>query len=153
MMSGPVYGLGLPIMRRSASGTSSRGSKPVKRLAWRGGQSKFRHGPLDLQLHPHPLSAGLGKLNFIDESYWNLVGDEKNIELLASGIEENASKPLLWTRQQGKGRIVVSIPGHYTWTFDDPLFRLLILRGIAWSANEPIDRLAELATVGTRVAD
>jgi len=122
-------------------------------LAWRGGQSKFRHGPLDLQLHTHPLSAGFGKLSFIDESYWNLVGDEKNIELLASGTEENASKPLLWTRKQGKGRVVVSIPGHYTWTFDDPLFRLLILRGIAWSAGEPIDRLAELATVGARVAD
>ena len=122
-------------------------------LAWRGGQSKFRHGPLDLQLHAHPLSAGLGKVGFIDESYWNLVGDERNIELLASGAEENASKPLLWTRQQGKGRVVVSIPGHYTWTFDDPLFRLLILRGIAWSAHESIDRLAELATVGARVGE
>jgi len=122
-------------------------------LAWRGGQSKFRHGPLDLQLQPHPISAGLTKLNLIDESYWNLVGEEKNIDLLASGTEENASKPLLWARQQGKGRVFVSIPGHYTWTFDDPLFRLLILRGIAWAANEPIDRLAELATVGARVAD
>jgi type 1 glutamine amidotransferase len=89
----------------------------------------------------------------LDESYWQLVGDEKNIQLLASGVEEGAPRPLLWTREQGKGRVFVSIPGHYTWTFDDPLFRLLILRGICWTAREPMDRLSELATVGARVAD
>ncbi len=123
-------------------------------LAWRGGASKFRHGALNLRPHPHPLAAGLGKLNLIDESYWNLVGDEKNIELLADGVEENANQPLLWTRQQGPpGRVFVSIPGHYTWTFDDPVFRLLILRGIAWCTHEPIDRLAELATIGARLSD
>jgi type 1 glutamine amidotransferase len=49
--------------------------------------------------------------------------------------------------------VFVSIPGHYTWTFDDPLFRLLLLRGMAWSAREPVDRLAELSTVGARIAD
>ena len=122
-------------------------------LAWRGGASKFRHGPLDLELHSHPLAAGLGKLGFIDESYWNLVGDEKNIQLLASGMEDNGPRPLLWTREQGKGRIFVSIPGHYTWTFDDPLFRLLLLRGVAWVAGEPMDRFADLATIGARVAE
>jgi type 1 glutamine amidotransferase len=122
-------------------------------LAWRGGASKFRHGALDLKLQAHPLASGLSNLNFIDESYWNLVGNEKDIDVLASGTEENATKPLLWTRQQGKGRVFVSIPGHYTWTFDDPLFRLLILRGLAWSVGEPLDRFAELATVGARIGE
>jgi len=122
-------------------------------LAWRGGASKFRHGALDLTLQPHPLSAGLGNLNVIDESYWNLVGNEKDVDVLASGVEEGATKPLLWTRQQGKGRVFVSIPGHYTWTFDDPLFRVLVLRGLAWSVGEPIDRFAELASVGARIAE
>jgi putative heme-binding domain-containing protein len=120
-------------------------------LAWRGGQSKFRHGALDLILHSHPLAAGLGKLNFIDESYWNLVGDEKNVDLVASGTEEGQPRPLIWTRTQGKGRVFVSILGHYTWTFDDPSFRQLILRGICWAGGQPMDALAELATIGARV--
>lgn len=47
----------------------------------------------------------------------------------------------------------VSIPGHYTWTFDDPLFRILLLRGIAWAGKEPADHLLDLATVGARIAD
>jgi putative heme-binding domain-containing protein len=122
-------------------------------LAWRGGGSKFRHGALDLKLHPHPLAAGFSKLDFIDESYWQLVGDRKNIDLLASGLEDGVQQPLIWTRTQGKGRVFVSILGHYNWTFDDPLFRLLILRGICWSGKEPMDRLAELATIGARITD
>jgi len=48
--------------------------------------------------------------------------------------------------------VFVSILGHYNWTFDDPLFRLLVLRGACWAAGEPVDRLSELATVGARVA-
>jgi type 1 glutamine amidotransferase len=59
----------------------------------------------------------------------------------------------LWARQTGKGRVFVSIPGHYTWTFDDPLFRLLLLRGIAWTAGESVDRFNELATLGARLSD
>ena len=43
----------------------------------------------------------------------------------------------------------VSIPGHYTWTFDDPLFRVLLLRAMAWCAHEEdVDRLTPLATLG-----
>lgn len=122
-------------------------------LAWRGGASKFRHGPLDMQLHEHPLSKGIDRLKLVDESYWQLKGDKKRVQLLATGVEDGAPQPLMWTREQGKGRVFVSIPGHYTWTFDDPLFRLLLLRGICWSGHQPINRLAELATIGARLAD
>ena len=52
----------------------------------------------------------------------------------------------------GKGRVFVSIPGHYSWTFDDPLFRVLLLRGIAWTAKEPVDRFNDLVWPGADVA-
>ncbi len=122
-------------------------------LAWRGGFSKFRHGPLQLKFHPHPLAQGLGKLDFIDESYWNLVGDDQRIEPLAGGVEEGAERPLFWTRRQGQGRVFVCILGHYSWTFDDPLFRLLVFRGMMWAAGQPMDRLSELIGVGARMGN
>lgn len=122
-------------------------------LAWRGGQSKFRHGPLDLSFSPHSITEGMSRLQFVDESYWQLVGGEKNIILLASGNEDGKPQPLMWTRESGRGRVFVSIPGHYNWTFDDPLFRLLILRGIAWTAREPMDRFNDLVTLGARIKD
>jgi type 1 glutamine amidotransferase len=49
---------------------------------------------------------------------------------------------------EDQGRMFVSIPGHYSWTFDDPLFRVLLLRGIAWSAKEPVDRFNNLIEAG-----
>ncbi|HEY7158086.1 MAG TPA: ThuA domain-containing protein [Gemmataceae bacterium] len=124
-------------------------------LAWRGGKSKFRHGPLELDFtgSKHPIARGFGKLSLIDESYWDLAGDPDKIDVLATGAEEGRPQPLLWARQAGKGRVFVSIPGHYTWTFDDPLFRVLLLRGIAWTAGESVDRFNELAVLGARLSE
>ncbi len=124
-------------------------------LAWRGNHSKFRHGPLELTFPDaaHPITRGFTRLALFDESYWDLIGDPARIHLLAGGTEEGKMQPLVWTREQGHGRVMVSIPGHFTWTFDDPLFRILLLRGICWTAHEPVDRLSRLATLGARIAE
>jgi len=45
-----------------------------------------------------------------DESYWQLVGDVKSIQVVASGVEEGKLQPLIWTREQGRGRVFGSIP-------------------------------------------
>ena len=123
-------------------------------LAWRGGTSKFRHGASDWVLDKnHPLAAGFTEFKIPDESYWNLTGDlpTAGADTLATSIEENAQRPQMWTREAGKGRVFVSIPGHFTWTYDDPLYRILIFRGMMWTAHEPLDRLATLVFRGARV--
>src|SRR5262249_18756547 len=86
-------------------------------LAWKAGQSKFRHGPLELSMGEvkHPVTRNFDKLKLIDESYWDLTGDVKNVQVLASAVEDGQPRPLLWAREQGKGRVFVSIPGHYNW--------------------------------------
>ena len=123
-------------------------------LAWQGGLSKFRHGPLDMTFAAgaHPITAGFRGLHLVDETYWQLVGNPADVDVLATAVEDGAPRPLLWTRQAGKGRVFCSIPGHYNWTFDDPLFRTLILRGIAWTAREPAGRFVDLAVQGARIA-
>jgi type 1 glutamine amidotransferase len=59
----------------------------------------------------------------------------------------------MWSREAGPGRVFVSVPGHYTWTYDDPLYRILIFRGLMWTARQPLDRLAPLSVVGARVQE
>jgi putative heme-binding domain-containing protein len=123
-------------------------------LAWQGGKSKFRHGPLELGFDAsskHPVARNFDRVKFTDESYWNLVGDPKGVTVLARGKEDGADQPLFWSLEQGKGRVFVSIPGHFAWTFDDPLFRVLLLRGIAWAGGQPVDRFNDLATPGARL--
>jgi putative heme-binding domain-containing protein len=123
-------------------------------LAWRGGASKFRHGPLELGFDTgadHSVGRNFATLSLHDESYWNLVGDPSKVRMLATGQEDNAAQPLFWTIEPEGGRVFVSIPGHYSWTFDDPLFRVLLLRGIAWSAREPVDRFNAIVPLGARL--
>lgn len=124
-------------------------------LAWQGFRSKFRHGPLDVEFVPgskHPIARNFERVHFHDESYWNLVGDSDRINLLAAGVEEDKRQPLFWTFEpEVGGRVFVSIPGHFAWTFDDPMFRILLLRGIAWTANEHVDRFNDLVLPGARV--
>lgn len=123
-------------------------------LAWENGKSKFRHGALDLKFAvetKHPILRNFERAHFEDESYWDLLGDPKKITLLASGDEDGQPRPLLWAYERGKGRVFCSILGHYSWTFDDPLFRTLVLRGIAWSARENVERFNDVVQLGARV--
>jgi type 1 glutamine amidotransferase len=124
-------------------------------LAWQGLRSKFRHGPLDVEFVPgsdHPIARNFDRIHLHDESYWNLVGDASRIDLLASGDEEDQPQPLFWTFEpEMGGRVFVSIPGHFAWTFDDPIFRILLLRGIAWATKADVDRFNELVLPGARI--
>ncbi len=124
-------------------------------LASKGGSIKYRHGPLTLDIHntDHPIVRNIDRLQLYDESYWLLTGDVKNVTLLGTSTEDNEATPQLWAYEKGPGRVFVSIPGHYSWTFDDPIFRTVLLRGIAWTAKEPIDRFNELVPLGARLAN
>jgi putative heme-binding domain-containing protein len=99
----------------------------------------YRHMPFELRLvdRQHPITRGLPeRIDLLDEPYWPLIGDTNSVHVLASARVDGATRPLIWTQEKGKGRIFASVPGHYTWTLNDPLFRLVLLRGIAWAAGE-----------------
>jgi putative heme-binding domain-containing protein len=115
---------------------------------------KFRHGELKLKLSKtHPLSVGLPDMDLVDESYWQMIGDAAQIDVVAAGEEEGAWQPLIWTVERGKGRVFATIMGHYSWTLDDPVYRVLLLRGMMWSAGRDPDSLLPLSTVGARLAN
>ncbi|MBI3737405.1 ThuA domain-containing protein, partial [Candidatus Sumerlaeota bacterium] len=115
----------------------------------------YRHGPLSLNFSPgvdHPVSVGLGEsVHFEDESYWPLQGDESHVRVLATGVEEGKPRPLVWTFQPGAGRVFCSVPGHYSWTFDDPLYRVIVLRAIAWTGRQQMSRFENLALAGVEL--
>ncbi len=127
-------------------------SKRIGYASW-GGKISYRHGPLTLDIHntDHPIVRNFDQVSLYDESYWKLTGQPQDVTLLATSVEDGTATPQMWTTEKGKGRVFVSIPGHYNWTFDDPLFRILLLRGIAWTAHEPVDRFNELVTPGARM--
>ena len=123
-------------------------------LAALGGSIGTRHGliKVDFSHNPdHPIARNLAQVRWIDESYWRLQGDRSEITLLGTAVEEGEPRPLFWTVEQGRGRVFVSIPGHYMWTFDDPIFRTVLLRGIAWAGRRDVDRFNDLVTLDARI--
>ena len=61
------------------------------------------------------------------------ASDQKFEEVLESeGVRSDA----FWTYTSGKGRVFGTTTGHYTYTFHDPLYRVLLLRGMAWALDE-----------------
>ena len=101
-------------------------------------------------------------LRLEDESYWPptppinaadvqvLAGSKEQVE---PGQPAASLQPMFWTYQRGQGRVFGCVLGHYSWTFDDPYFRLWLLRGIAWAARENPYRLDDLALRSAAVAD
>ena len=118
-------------------------------LAWKWQKTKFRHGPLELNVADHELTRGLPKsFRLVDETYWPMIGDTKKITVLATAKEEGREEPMLWTVEREKGRVLGCILGHYYWTFDDPLFRVLLLRG--WRGRPPAAGAVQRAGDGRR---
>ena len=119
---------------------------------------RYRHGVVELNVtaKDHPICLGLPEqIKFVDEPYWPPHGDRTKVEVLAASNEVNpdapdttSPQPLFWTYQPGKGRVFGCVMGHYNWTFDDPYFRIFLLRGMAWAADESPYRFDPLVLVG-----
>ena len=117
-----------------------------------------RHGPMTLRIaaSDHPICLGLPEaFDLVDEPYWPPVGDLGRVTVLATsdeavpqGSEKLTPQPMFWTARHGRGRIFACVPGHFTWTFDDPYFRVLLLRGMAWAAGQSPYRFDPLVTRG-----
>src|SRR5690606_33739512 len=98
---------------------------------------KYLHAPMELKFVApanHPITAGVTELRLLDEPYWSMIGETSRSTVLATTEQEGRSWPMIWTFEKGKGRVFGSIPGHYTWTLEDPLFQLITLRALAWAA-------------------
>jgi type 1 glutamine amidotransferase len=116
-------------------------------LAAQPGPTKYRHTPIDLKFiapGQNPITHGFQQLHLIDEPYWPMFGDTNAVNVLATVEMDGQPRPMMWTFKKGTGRVFASIAGHYTWTFDDPLFRILVLRGLAWAAGESTERFHAL---------
>ena len=127
--------------RPGLAGRASRSSATARSTSTSPGRSTRSRADFDkLQLRRRELLEPGRRPDAVD-----VLGDRRRGRPAAAAVLD---------LRAGEGaRVRVSIPGHYAWTFDDPLFRVLLLRGIAWTAREPVDRFNELATIGAKVAD
>jgi len=127
-------------------------------LAWEYDYTRWRHGAVALKITApdHPICIGLPQtIGLLDEAYWPLKGDRSKVVMLATSDEtiskdsdQTKPEPMFYAYQSDKGRVFSCILGHYTWTFDDPYFRILLLRGMAWAVGESPYRFDRLVMRG-----
>ena len=134
-------------------------------LAWAEGRSLW--GPLytDVELQTQlPIFQRLpARMPIVDEFYWDLAGESSAIDLLgttpagpdgdtdgpaAADELDGKAWPVFWTVTAGEGRVFASLPGHNTFQFYSPRFRIILLRGLAWAAKERPDPFLPLVYEG-----
>jgi len=151
------------VLIHSATWTKPKADPEVAALVGVGGFQRFRHGEVRVELvaADHAICRGLPpRLLLNDETYWPPTPTlASRVTVLATSRERVGGKsgpykpqPLFWTYKVGRGRVFGCVPGHFAWTFDDPWFRLWLLRGIAWAAGRSPYRFDELALRGARLS-
>jgi type 1 glutamine amidotransferase len=90
--------------------------------------------PVVVAAKDHPITAGLRDFIINDEIYWGFrVAPE--VRPLLTTTHPKSGKPLMWTRMEGKSRLVYLQPGHGPSAFKDANYRQLVARSIRWVAG------------------
>ncbi len=105
------------------------------------------------------------KFDLSEEFYWRLRGAPSGITPLATAPAgpaiankplkgppkkedlDGKAWPVMWTTQVERGRVFVSGAGHNYFTFNDPYFRIILLRAMAWTMKESFDPFKPLVTL------
>jgi type 1 glutamine amidotransferase len=102
----------------------------TNRCHWEGGVVHVRDLDPD-----HPITRGLKPFIVADEL---AVGVQlaPNAHVLAKGAFRNGpAVPIVWTVETNGQRTVVILLGHNYATFEQPEFRILLCRAMAWAAK------------------
>jgi type 1 glutamine amidotransferase len=83
----------------------------------------------------HPITAGLGDFIIHDEIYWGFrVGAD--VHPLLTTTQPKSGKPLMWTRMEGKSRIVYLQLGHDHQAWENANYATLLARSLQWAAGK-----------------
>ena len=146
------------VLIHSAAWTKPKPSPDVAKVIGVGGFQLYRHGPVRMTVmaSEHPICVGLPDTIVLDEdeTYWPPTPLMDRVAVLATSVEDKGARgatptseqPMLWCYQVGRGRVFGCVPGHQAKTFDDPVFRTLLLRGIGWAAADSPSRWDALAS-------
>jgi len=95
----------------------------------------------------HPVTAGLADFSLTTEQYWVLTDDLCDVLATTTHPAQAwqpwhrpVTSPAVWTRQWGRGRIVVTTPGHSLDVLGDPSVRTIIERGMLWASRTPAEK-------------
>lgn len=106
----------------------------------------------------NPIMQGMTNLTIYDEAFFNMTWSQNPpIHVLATaaipgtpsaGTHKGEVVPQIWTYEHTlpggqPARAFVWMQGHIYANYDNPQIQTMLLRGIAWAANKPVDELVD----------
>jgi putative heme-binding domain-containing protein len=72
-------------------------------------RTKYLHTSLDLQIetpHGNPITRGFPRrIHLLDEPYWPMIGNTNDVQVLATTEQEGTQWPMMWSFENGRGRV------------------------------------------------
>lgn len=152
-------GGGLVVIHTAAVSNDPVWWKSVIGGAWVQGKTKWKEGPMDLYYvenqklgDQHPITKGASNFHIDDEIYYDM-DLSPDVRVLATSYTPNVPggkkpveggkatiydiQPQMWAYEKENYRAFVTIPGHLYSTFEQPFYRAILMRGIAWAGKRP----------------
>jgi len=152
-------GGGIVVIHTAAVSNDPVWWKSVIGGAWVQGKTKWKEGPMDLYYvenqrlgEQHPITKGASNFHIDDEIYYDM-DLSPDIRVLATSYTPNVPggkkpveggkatiydiQPMMWAYEKENYRAFVTIPGHLYSTFEQPFYRAILMRGIAWAGKRP----------------
>ena len=90
--------------------------------------------PVVIVAKNHPITEGVSDFTIKDEIYWGFrVGAD--VTPLITTTHPKSGKPLGWTRQEEKSRVVYLQLGHGPSAYENANYRRLLAQAIRWAAK------------------
>ncbi|MBX3051796.1 MAG: ThuA domain-containing protein [Caldilineaceae bacterium] len=82
----------------------------------------------------HPVTRGVGPFTVHDEFYMQDVSTDVTVHMTAE--DRGAVHPMVWTKEDGHGRVVYIAPGHTASTWAEKAYGQLIRQSVRWIASQ-----------------
>lgn len=113
------------------------GRKWVMGTSGHGPRSNF---PVKIADKDHPVTKGLEDFKIFDELYAKLQGDTPiHVLVEADSDWSNATEPLVFSMEYGKGRSIQNALGHDYKAIKNPTMKQLICRSVEWVATGKVE--------------
>ena len=81
----------------------------------------------------HPSIRDIAAFTVEDELYVHRVRKDIRVHMIA--VDRSIAHPLVWTREEGSGRVAYIAPGHGPETWEHPAYGRLLRQATAWLAG------------------
>ena len=139
---------------RSTEAVTRMDSLSVLDLPGKEVHPSFRHGPLDLHFErgsSHPIARNFDRVKFVDETYWQLLGDRSVSGWLRLPSKTISPQPIFWTVEKTqplrlkKQKEMKNLPGSWFRFWGMIHGRLMThcsecssCASVAWAGHEPV---------------